>query len=163
MHVARCRTKLMPRFSKNSLALTTAAVMVLVGLPGCKLIDQRTFDDTASRPPKPYIPPRPPGHVTPPLVEVIAGTSPDTWRDPVMRAARVALARKPSVLFTVRAVVPEQGDAIAQRKAMSTLTDQDAQAVAAAIIAAGVPSSQVQMTAMPEAGVGSSRVRVYIR
>jgi len=149
--------------SRRRPALMLGALAVLAVVPGCKLIDQRTFDPSASRPPKPYIPPRPPAHVTPPLLEIMAGTAPETWRDPVMRAARVALARKPSVLFTVEAIVPAEGDAVAQRKAMGALTTGDAQSVAAAIMAAGVPASQVQMTAMPDSGVRSARVRVYIR
>ncbi|GBQ70572.1 hypothetical protein AA103196_2525 [Ameyamaea chiangmaiensis NBRC 103196] len=144
-------------------ALGIGLALICGPLAGCKPLDQRTFNPAAGKPPKPYIPPAPPAHVTPPLVEIIAGTTPDTWQAAVTKATRAALARKPSVLFTVTAVVRAQGDALAQGAAMAHLVDTDAQAVAATIIAAGAPAAQVQMTAMPDPGVQHDVTRVYIR
>ncbi|WP_051291793.1 hypothetical protein [Acetobacter nitrogenifigens] len=150
----------LPRRSFAGLSLTAAAL----SLPGCKLVDQRTFDHTASRPPKVIVPPPPPGPPpVPPLVEVIAGTPVADWQGPLEAIVKRALARKPNILFRVQALAPPGADADADRATLARLTTNDGQAVANAIVAGGASPAQIEMTAMPNSGVASPRIRVYVR
>ncbi|MFT8777274.1 MAG: hypothetical protein ABF893_11545 [Gluconacetobacter liquefaciens] len=144
--------------------LMAVSALCVTGLAGCTLVDQRTFDPRASRPPVPHYPPAPPApRPVPPLVDIRAGTPEGEWRPALQGAVTRALARKPNVLFTVRVMVPAgptpEQEALAMRQAVATY----GQAVAAAIVAAGARPEQVEMAAMSDSSMTTGAVRVYVR
>lgn len=151
------------------------AVGLLGGMAGCKLVDQKTFNPQAGLEPKPYIPPPPPGPPpVPPLIELVAGTPQAEWQAPVEQIAHRALARKQEVLFVVSCLVPPQAGQApvaqddpaaqeAEQSALLALVQHDGHAVMQALIDAGVPQTQVEMSAMPDSAVTKPTVRVYVR
>ncbi|WP_338333099.1 hypothetical protein [Acetobacter sp. LMG 32666] len=145
------------------------AICLLTGMAGCKPLDQRTFDPSASVEPQPYIPPPPPGPPpVPPLIELVAGTPQAEWKAPVDQIARKALARKKEVLFVVSCLVPQQTEPDqagqeAEQTALQTLVQHDGHAVMQELIDAGAPEAQVEMSAMPDSSVTKPTVRVYVR
>jgi len=138
------------------------AVSVVAVMGGCKLIDQRTFDPTASRPPKPYIPPAAPVKPVPALVTIQAGTQQSVWQETLAHAVKSALARKSTVIFTVTSIVPGAATPQAQRLEMAALVSGDAKAVATAIVADGAQPSQVEITAITDSSVTSGVIKVYV-
>jgi len=143
-------------------SLLCAAGFLMAG--GCALVDQRTFDASAGRPPVPHYPPAKPGPPpVAPFLQIMAGTPETDWRPVVARSVRVALSRKPDVLFIVTAISPVQGSPERQVKALGDLAEGDGRVVADAIIAAGAAPLQVQMMAEANPGDGAARVRVDAR
>lgn len=161
--------------AKKGRALRAAlAIGLLTGMTACKLVDQRTFDPSASVEPKPYIPPPPPGPPpVPPLIELVAGTPQAEWKAPVDQIAHKALARKKEVLFVVSCLVPQQAEQDpagagesaqqAEQSALLALVQHDGHAVMQELIDAGAPEAQVEMSAMPDSSVTKPTVRVYVR
>jgi hypothetical protein len=106
---------------------------------------------------------------------MVAGTPEADWKPQVQDMARRALARKPTALFMVRCLVPP-GTPVAPPAevkgrsaegavptALITLASGDGRAVMQALMDAGVPQTQVEMTAMPDSTVTKPTVRVYVR
>lgn len=149
---------------KGSFLRVVVAGCVLVGMTGCKLVDQKTFNPNAGVAPKPYIPPPPPGPPpVPPLIELAAGTPASQWEAPVDQITRLALSRKPDVLFVVRCLVPLQANADAEQSSLMNLVQGDGRAVLQEMINAGASEAQVEMSAMPDSSVTKPVVRVYVR
>lgn len=132
-------------------------------LAGCELVDQRTFNPRASRPPRVIYTPAPVIPPVPPLIELVAGTPRAEWSGPVRSVVRQALDRKPNILFLVEAVAPPQQDGTATQALLSRLVGTDGQSIADEIVAAGASPSQVEMSAMPDSTVTGPRIRVYVR
>lgn len=144
--------------------LMAVSALCVTGLAGCNLVDQRTFDPRASRPPVPHYPPPPPApRPVPPLVDIRAGTPGSAWRPALQGAVTRALARKPNVLFMVRVLVPAGPTPEQEAQAMRHAVATDGQAVAAAIVAAGARPEQVEMAAMSDSSMTTAAVRVYVR
>lgn len=136
---------------------------VVVGLSGCKLVDQKTFNPQAGRPPQPYIPPPPVVVPIPPLIELVEGTPASAWHAPVEQIVHKGLARKPNILFVVKCLVPTSGNSAQDQLALIHLVQGDGQAVAQAITQAGAPPEQVEITAMPDSTVTKPLIRVYVQ
>lgn len=147
-----------PRFCARLLA----AGVVMGVLGGCKLVDQRTFDPNAGRPPVPHVPHHPGPKPIAPFLVVRAGTPEAEWRPVVTHAAQVALARKPGVLFVLTGLAPDHATPADQVRALGAVASGDERAVADAIIAAGAPPLQVQMQVRTDPG-GMTRVQVDVR
>lgn len=140
------------------------ALCLLTGMAGCKPLDQRTFNPSASVEPKPYIPPPPPAPPpVPPLIELVAGTPQAEWKAPVDQIAHQALARKKEVLFVVSCLVPPQASRGDEQSALLELVQHDGRAVMQELMDAGAPEAQVEMSAMPDSSVTKPTVRVYVR
>ena len=142
------------------------AIGLMGGMTGCKLLDQKTFNSQAGVEPKLHIPPPPPGPPpVPPLIELVADTPQAEWKAPVEQIAHKALARKKEVLFVVKCLVPPQAtpDQAAEQAALLALVQHDGHAVMQTLIDAGVPQTQVEMSAMPDSAVTKPTVRVYVR
>lgn len=128
-------------------------------LGGCHLLDRGDIPAAfgGARPermPKPP-PPRPAPPGPPPLVTIHFAPGVD-WRPALARAVREARARKPNVVFQVTSILPN--DAAAAHPDTT-----DAQLVAQAIIAQGVPPAFVQLQARVDPSVHEREVRVYLR
>lgn len=136
----------------------TRTLLLLLALPGCTLIDQRTFNPAAGAapviPPKPIVAaPAPQG--PPPLLTILPG---QPAGEAVAQAVAAAQRRKPDVVFDVVAMVPA-ADADAQAGPSST----EAGAVARAIAIEGVPAGRIRLLARPDAALLTREVRVYVR
>ncbi len=127
---------------------------------GCALVDQRTFDARAGRPP---VPPPPPAAKAPPsnaLITIRFGQ--DTNYDSAIRQAVAAvLAKKRDAIFTVTTAVPP-GTPEAESAAVSEVT-ADASRVARLIEASGVPLARVQLEARAIPGLAARELRIYVR
>lgn len=136
--------------------LLLAAATVLAG---CTLVDQRTFNPDAGRPPAIATPPGPPPVV--PLVTIDFDKAAVEYRQPLTQAVQQALARKQSAEFDVVTVVPATGTPDQQVAAATAITP-DARSVARAINASGVDDSHIHLSARAEPGVSSRQVQVFV-
>ena len=136
------------------------AVCLIVSLCGCTLVDQRTFNPDAGKPPVIAQPPGPP--VLLPLVTVDFGQPNPDYADSLRQAVDAALSRKPDAKFEVATVVPATGTPAAQVSAAQTLTP-DARQIAREIAADGVPDERIQLTARALPSVGTRQVQVFVQ
>ncbi|QDH15427.1 hypothetical protein E3E11_05705 [Oecophyllibacter saccharovorans] len=140
-----------------------AAGCVLVA--GCAPIDQRTFNPQASMPPK-VVAPVPVRHKAPsrhPFIEIMAGTPREDYATPVAKAVRMALARKPNILFIVEAAAPMQPTPARQVAALSGLTRDLATPIGEEIVKAGAEPLQLEMRAVTDPDLQQGRVRINVR
>lgn len=135
-------------------------------LAGCKLVDQRTFDPQAGRPPvvaRPAPPAPQPDRAMDglvPLVTIQLGQ--DAGYDQAVEQATTAvLARKRDAQFTIlTAVPPAAPDAQASTVALYA---PEAGRVAGLIERRGVPAGRVHLEARPEPNLGMPELRLYVR
>ena len=130
---------------------------------GCKLVDQRTFDRTADRPPVPVAPPAP--HVAggpDALVSFPVSAPIDEWAGVLRTAVELARSRKPDVLFQVRTLVPPSGDPDAEASALAASLPA-ARAAADVIVDDGVPRAQVELSAGTAPGLHAPAIRIFVR
>ena len=131
-----------------------AVLLALAGLSGCTLVDQRTFNPDAGRPPvhpKPPAPPpplAPPEPGPPPLLSVRLPASADL-RATIARSVAAARARKRDVVFDVVEITP------------GTSAGREAAEIADLIVAQGIPAARVRLSARPIADV-AREVRVFV-
>lgn len=148
----------------RALLLAGSILLVTPLLAGCQLIDQRTFNPQAGKPPRPYIPPAPPApKPKPPFLQIEGGTPEAEYGPAVDKAVKAALARKENVLFIVQLLVPLQNDPAAQAKAMTEATQSDLQPVAHRINTAGAQPIQIEMHAVADGSVTHPVIRVDVR
>ncbi|MCQ8241643.1 hypothetical protein [Rhizosaccharibacter radicis] len=142
-----------------------ACSLVLVG--GCKLVDQRTFNPSANRPPPPpVLPAGPPGRApapVPPLAAIPEGAPPESWKAALSGVARAALDRKPNVLFRVISRVPTRGGPDAQATALASAGKGTAQQVADVLTAAGAAPAQVELSGESVPGLTGPDVQVFVK
>ena len=134
---------------------------VLVLLTGCHLVEQRDFDRHAGD--RPAIPVKL-GHVAPPvpaLVTIRYDTPDPPYRETLAYAVQRALSRKRDVLFTVTSLVPPSGDPNAQFAAEGAAA-ASGRDVAAAIVAAGADTGQVEQAVRQDAAVSVREVRIDV-
>ncbi|QNT77917.1 hypothetical protein [Entomobacter blattae] len=134
-------------------------------LTGCDLIDQRTFNDQASRrpspPPLPVVP-QSSSTAVPPLVEFTSSTPQDQWQKPLEKGAQQALARKPNVLFVVILSVSAQLSGEEQQKHLEDMAKNQAHNVADVLVGAGVPSSQIELQAHSDGALSKEKDMVQV-
>lgn len=142
---------------------------LVTALGACTPLDQRLFDPQAGVPPKPHLPPVLPARpVAAPFLRIISGTPRADWVPAVDHATKLALSRKPSVLFIVTAVASSRGRPSDQVHVLDMLINADAKDVAEQIVASGASTSQVQMEAKTESSAAAvsgskSSTRVDLR
>ena len=137
----------------------------LLGLAGCKLIDQTTFAPSPSTNPVLTHPaPASPAAQTrvdtrTPLLVIDQGTPVSAYGALLRGAAAAARRRDPNVQFDVTIVVPAQGDAVASVSA----AQPEAAAAMQEIAAAGIPASSLHLRAATDANLTHRQIRVYVR
>lgn len=155
------------RLSKTvfgGLALAFLALSGLSGLNGCAPIGQRTFDPEAGRPPQVALPPEPPPKPGKrPFIEIMDGTPDEDYAQALDKAVRLALTRKPNILFVVEAAAPMQAAPAAQVKILQGLTRRLALPVGNRIIAAGAEPIQLDMRAVTDPLLKQAVVRINVR
>ena len=130
---------------------------------GCKLVDQRTFDRTADKPPVVHAPPPPRVAVGPNALVTFPASAPQSdWAGVLHTAADLARSRKASVLFRVETVVPARGDPQAQAEALGQALGA-AREAADVIVSDGIDRSQVELAAVTDAGVRQAEIRIFVR
>ena len=132
-----------------------AVLLALAGLSGCTLVDQRTFNADAGRPPdrpKPPPPPAPlaPAEPGPPPLLSIRLPAPADLRATIARSVAAARARKRDVVFDVVEFTP------------GTSAGREAAEIADIIVAQGVPTARVRLSARPVPDI-AREVRVFVR
>lgn len=131
-----------------------AVLLMLAGLSGCTLVDQRTFNPDAGRaparpkPPAPLAPLAPPEPGPPPLLSIRLPTQADL-RSTLARSVTAARARKRDVVFDVVEITP------------GTSAGVEAAEIAQLIVAQGVPAARVRLSARPIPDV-AREVRVFV-
>ncbi len=131
-----------------------AILLVSAGLSGCTLVDQRTFNTDAGRPPVHPRPPAPPAPLAPPEPGAppllsIRLPAPGDLRATIARSVAAARARKPDVTFDVVEITP------------GVSAGAEAAEIATLIVAQGVPPARVRLSARPIPDV-AREVRVFV-
>ncbi len=145
-----------PDLITSLLARSTLAALLL--LAGCKLVDQRTFERTATTPTpadlsRAALPKLP--------LLTIAFTIPDAdWRPAVRDAVRAAEARKRDVAFSVVTPIPTMQSRDAQDVFIKQ-GQQDATQVAQELHLNGIPSDRITIGFRGDPGAPAREVRVY--
>lgn len=131
-----------------------AVLLLLAGLSGCTLVDQRTFNPDAGRPPVRPRPPAPPAPLAPPepgpppLISIRLPAPPDL-RVTLARSVAAARSRKRDVVFDIVEITP------------GTTAGAEAAEIAQLIVAQGVPPARVRLSARPIPDV-AREVRVFV-
>ena len=133
-------------------------LLLLALLPGCTLVDQRTFNPAAGTAPAVAVRPVAAASPAPGPPALLTLRMPGNHSAAIRQAVAAARARKPDAVFDVMASVPlEPAPTVEEAAAANAAT------VARAIVAAGVPQARVRLTARPEAGAEPRDIRVYVR
>ena len=145
-------------------AILLFLAFLAVSLTGCKLVDQRTFDRTADRPPRPHAPPVALAQATGPeaLVSFPASAPASDWADILRTAAGLARSRKADVVFRVEAAVPPNGTPATQEAALAGALGVARQA-AEIIVGEGFDRSEVELGAAADASVTRPVIRIFVR
>jgi hypothetical protein len=147
-------------FFRFSPALPLLALVALLPLISCKLIDQTTFAPSPAKNPQ-LLPTQPPPAPARPIDQRVAlltidqGTSPQQARPLLAYAVGQARSRDPNVQFDVVAVIPAAGDFDPARA--------EAGAIMTAIVADGVRPDRVHLRAAIDPSLTRRQTRVYVR
>jgi hypothetical protein len=146
-------------------ALVVSAAIALVAASGCRLVDQRRFEQTGLYPgaaqlaradyAQRALPP-------PPLATIRFGTQSDDWQAGLIAAARDARERKADVAFDVVAPIPTSASLAAQ-DAAEKAGAQDAATVATVLEGDGVSADQIHLGARGDPGQPPREIEVYVR
>ncbi len=137
----------------------------VLALPGCRLVDQRTFEGTALAPQ--------PSQLSvadyasraqplPPLAIVRFGSNDQSWRAPLVQASRAARQRKADVQFDLVAPIPIAAPITEQDQA-SRDGAADAATVARVLEADGVSADALHLGQRGDAGNPPRQIEVYVR
>lgn len=134
-------------------------------LPGCRLVDQRTFEQAGLYPGAGQLkradfalkalPP-------PPLVTIRFGNADTGWQEALIAASREARARKPDVAFDVITPIPVKASLDIQDEAQKSGA-KDAAAVAAVLQGDGVSADQIRIGSRGDPGQPPREIEVYVR
>ena len=133
------------------------AAAALVLSAGCTLVDQRTFQPTATAPGAAEI-----ARARAPALPLVTIRMDQEYRAALAEAVQAAQQRKPDVTFDIQALVPLQAPPAEQDRRIAEAS-QDAQAVATAIGAAGISNDRLRLGLLGDAGSPAREVRVYVR
>ncbi len=139
--------------------------LLIVGLSGCKLIDQTTFAPSPSKNPVVASPAPAAAPVQArvdtrvPLVTIDQGTPVSSYRKVLRSVVLAARARDPNVQFDITMVVPAQGDALTA----VTATRPEAAALMQEMTADGISDSNIHLRAATDARLTQRQIRVYVR
>ncbi len=139
--------------------------LLLLGLCGCKLIDQTTFAPSPSKnpvvTPQAAVQPAPQNRVDPrtPLVIIDQGTPVPAYSGVLRSAVAAARQSDPNVNFDVTIVVPSTGDPAASVAAAQPETATLMQQIAGD----GIPDANLHLRAATDPGLTHRQIRVYVR
>ena len=143
-------------------------VALLIALAGCTLVDQRTFRAAAPEPGAAELGPAGAGAgagagaAARPLAVIRMGEAGPDYRPMLAEAVQAAQQRNPDARFDVIALVPTRASPAEQDRRIAEAA-RDAQEVATAMGAAGVPSDWLTLGLRGDPGVPAREVRVHLR
>ncbi len=135
-------------------------LLALSLLGGCRLIDQRTFETAPRGPAAAQL-----AHTELPPLPLLAfdpSNPASDWQPAVADAVLAAEARKPQVAFDVVTPIPTSASQKIQ-DLYARNGQTDAQAVATALQAAGVPPDRISIRFQGDPGAPGREVRLYAR
>ena len=134
-------------------------------LLGCRLVDQRTFEQAGLYPGAAQLqradfalkalPP-------PPLATIRFGAGDTGWQPALIAASREARARKPNVVFDIVTPIPIHASLDIQDQAQKSGA-KDAAAVAEVLQADGVSADQIRIGSRGDSGQPPREIEVYVR
>ena len=140
-------------------------ILMLTILAGCRLVDQRTFEQAGAYPgatqlqradyAQRALPP-------PPLATIRFGNADGGWQAGLIAASRDARERKADAVFDVVAPIPIRASLAVQDQAEKSGA-QDAAAVATVLEGDGVSADQIHLGARGDAGQPPREIEVYVR
>jgi hypothetical protein len=130
-------------------------------LPGCKLLDQTTFEPSPEAAALPAPAPAR-AETRPALVTVRYDVPNPAWRDLLRYAITEAERRRPGLDYEVVAVAPASG-AIADQVVALQVARRDGTEIMRAITALGVAPSRLRLSARTDPAATAREVRVYPR
>jgi hypothetical protein len=145
-----------PLYRRPSIAL------LIIGLSGCKLIDQTTFAPSPSKNPvlaSPAPSAAPVVDTRVPLITINQGTPVSSYRNVLRSVVSAARARDPNVQFDITMVVPAAGASLTA----VTATRPEAAALMQEMAADGIPDSNIHLRAATDAHLTQRQIRVYVR
>ncbi len=132
-------------------------VACVLALPGCRMIDQRTFERTETPAPsavsRPDLPPLP-------LLTLRMSDPNADWRPAIDDAVRAAISRKPDVHFDVMTPVPTNASKAVQDSFLRNGAE-DAQMVANALQADRISADHITIGVQGDPGTPTREVRLY--
>ncbi|QCE34383.1 hypothetical protein FAI40_02970 [Acetobacteraceae bacterium] len=129
----------------------------------CAPLDQRVWNQMAGIEPYYASPPPPPAPPPPaPFVEILSGTPESEYGPQLEQVTKIALERKPNILFIIRLRVPTGDGPEEQIRRLLKLVPNMLDPVAEHMIRAGADSSQLDMgtLAVPYQQTPSVRIEV---
>lgn len=145
------------------LSLPLLFSLVGLGFQGCAPLDQRTFDPNAGKPPQVHVTQPMPPKKQPPFLQVVEGTPESDYAGPIEKATKIALNRKPNVLFIVQGIAPMQNTPDKQAQTLNNLTQHLAVPVTNHIVAAGARPVQIDMRVATDPTAHQAMVRINVR
>jgi hypothetical protein len=136
-------------------------LLLALALPGCKLIDQRTFR------PDPVLPDTTnlASAIAPerriPLVTIRYDTPDPDYGTTVGQAVRAVEAAKPETSYDIVAAVPQRLDQSAQAEETATGND-DAAGVMRALMEDGIPAARLHLALRVDPALSVREVRIYL-
>ncbi len=154
------------RRAAASRGVTLLALLGLLALAGCKLVDQTTFAPAPAAAPTAAASPRATPvtkiNVRAPLLTVGPDTPVSGYRPLLSFAVRTAERRDRNVRFDVTAVAPAHL-APARQTAETDAAEAQATQVMRAIVQAGVPPDRILLHVVLDPATTRHAVRVYVR
>jgi hypothetical protein len=134
-------------------SIPRVALLLLLALAGCHLLDQTNFEP--KRPAPPALPPVPDPETRKPLVTIEYTKANPDYASALTTAIQTVEARRPGALYDVVAVVGDYASApMGRARAADVMTT---------IEAAGVIPARIQLGVKLELGRKIPQVRVYLR
>ncbi len=134
--------------------------MAAIGLPGCRMIDQRTFEAQGQAPRPAQLAASGQDASALPLVTIRFPVLDPDWAARVLDAVHAAQARLPGVTFSLVTPVPLSASLDSQQRAV-TSGAQDAQSVAAVLQGDGIDAAQIHLGSRGDLGQPAREVRIY--
>ncbi|QCE32649.1 hypothetical protein FAI41_03110 [Acetobacteraceae bacterium] len=141
---------------------------IMIGVAGffasCAPLDQRVWNQMAGIEPK-YVPPPPPPAPPPPapFVEILSGTPESDYGPQLEEITKIALARKPNMLFIIRLRVPTGNGPEEQVKRLLQLVPRFLMPVSEHMIKAGAQPIQLDMGTESVPYQKSPSLRIQVR
>ena len=150
------------RRAAASHGVTLLALLGLLALAGCKLVDQTTFAPAPAAVTSPRATPVTKIDVRAPLLTIGPDTPVSGYRPLLSFAVRAAERRDRNVRFDVTAVAPAHL-APARQTAETDAAEAQATQVMRAIVQAGVPPDRILLHVVLDPATTRHAVRVYVR
>lgn len=139
-----------------------AALLAVIALAGCKLIDQTTFGAAPEAPEAARIAELAPVQNRVALLSIRYATPDPNFTGPLRVAVSAAEQRRPGTLYDVVAIVPAERDPVLLMRDLNQ-GRQDAANVMRGIMTLGVPDTRIALGARTDPAAKVREVRVYVR